>query len=358
MTPLMKKRAVQAVLGILGICLLLGGLTAHQTFLYLRTPITSHSTQSSKIIHIPKGASFHQIVQILEEHQLVDRPQYFQALAIWRGVASQIKAGEYQVQASWTPDQMLEHLVAGRSRLYRITIPEGLNYREISTRLAAAQLGTEARYLELQSDPSLLQYIDITPKPSSLEGFLFPETYFFPRSESEFNILRTMIQQFNQNYTEEHRQKAKSLGLTDYEVLTLASIIEKETGRGEDRPLISAVFHNRLKRKMRLESDPTVIYGIQNFDGNLTRKHLRTPTPYNTYTIAGLPPGPICNPGKASIESTLAPAEVKYLYFVAKGDGTSQFSTNLKSHNRAVWKYQKSRRNRVKHSKTQQAANP
>jgi len=153
-----------------------------------------------------------------------------------------------------------------------------------------------------------------------------------------------MVDRFRSVYTPEWQQRTKNLGFTIHEMVTLASIIEKETGDASERPVISSVFHNRIRKGMRLESDPTVIYGIEAFDGNITRKHLSTPTPYNTYTQKGLPPGPIANPGKASIEAALFPADTSYLYFVARGDGTHQFSTDIRGHRQAVKQYQLKRK--------------
>ena len=153
-----------------------------------------------------------------------------------------------------------------------------------------------------------------------------------------------MVQRFRSVFKPEWEERAASFGFTVHEVVTLASIIEKETGATFERPLISSVFHNRLRKKMRLESDPTVIYGIKDFNGNLTRKHLKTRTPYNTYKIRGLPAGPIANPGRASLEAALFPEKTKYIYFVSKKDRTHYFSTNLKEHNRAVRKYQLGRK--------------
>jgi UPF0755 protein len=153
-----------------------------------------------------------------------------------------------------------------------------------------------------------------------------------------------MVQRFRETISDRWRARADELGLTLHEIVTLASIIEKETGVPEERPLIASVFHNRLRKGMRLETDPTVIYGIEDFDGNLTRKHLRTPTPYNTYLIKGLPPGPIASPGRASLEAALYPADTDYLFFVARKDRTHQFSSTLEEHQKAVRKYQLRRR--------------
>mgnify|MGYP002524983161 CR=1 FL=1 len=161
---------------------------------------------------------------------------------------------------------------------------------------------------------------------------LFRSTYFFSRAETEREVLSAMIDQYRRVFNSDFQKRAKEIGMSEYNVLTLASIVEKETGIDSDRPLIASVFHNRLNRRMRLDSDPTVIYGVKNFDGNLTRKHLRTPTPYNTYTRYGLPPTPISNPGRASLHSVLYPAEKKYLYFVARGDGSSEVSKIRRRH--------------------------
>jgi len=165
-----------------------------------------------------------------------------------------------------------------------------------------------------------------------------------------------MIAQYRKVFNTDFQQRAEEIGLGEYEVLTLASIVEKETGADSDRPKIAAVFHNRLKRRMRLDSDPTVIYGLKDFNGNLTRKHLRARTPYNTYKRYGLPPTPISNPGKASLQSVLYPAENKFLYFVARGDGSSKFSKTLREHNKAVWYFQKVRKNRQAMSRKRKQA--
>jgi UPF0755 protein len=177
-------------------------------------------------------------------------------------------------------------------------------------------------------------------KAETFEGYLFPDTYLFPKDTTSEEIISTMVKRFRSVFKPEWKNRAEALGFSIHQVVTLASIVEKETGVASERPVISSVFHNRLKRKMRLESDPTVIYGIKDFDGNITKKHLAEPTPYNTYVIRGLPPGPIANAGVGAFEAVLFPADTKFLYFVSKKDTTHQFSTNIKDHNRAVRKYQ------------------
>ena len=198
--------------------------------------------------------------------------------------------------------------------------------------------GDRKTFLAMARDEAFAGKLGFNGK--TLEGYLFPETYHFPKHADIKTIITTMARRFKVNFKPEWKIAAKKNGFTIHQVITLASIIEKETGAGEERPLISSVFHNRLKKGMRLESDPTVIYGITGYTGNITRKHLNTRTPYNTYKIKGLPPGPIASPGLKSIEAALFPAKTNFLFFVSRKDGTHQFSTNIRDHNRAVRKYQ------------------
>jgi UPF0755 protein len=175
----------------------------------------------------------------------------------------------------------------------------------------------------------------------TLEGYLFPDTYHLLREMDPEEVIRMMVQQFRKVFGSDFDQWASELGMPEREIVILASIIEKETSLSEEKPLIAAVFHNRLKKKIPLQSDPTVIYGIKNFNGNLTKEDLLRPTPYNTYLLSGLPPTPICNPGRDSLLAAVRPASVSYLYFVSKNDGSHHFSSDIEEHNRAVWKYQK-----------------
>jgi UPF0755 protein len=241
-----------------------------------------------------------------------------------------------------TPRQILEIMVSGEVKLYKLTVPEGYSTRQIAELVAQAGFGPRDAFIQAACDATLARKLGLDS--DTVEGYLFPETYFFPKDVTFEKIISTMVRRFWSIFTPEWQARAKSCGFTVHQIVTLASIIEKETGATFERKLISSVFHNRLRKKMRLESDPTVIYGINNFDGNLTRKHLKTRTPYNTYKIRGLPVGPIANPGRASLEAALFPDETDYIYFVAKKDSTHHFSTNLKEHNRAVRKYQLGRK--------------
>ncbi|MDP6626047.1 MAG: endolytic transglycosylase MltG, partial [Nitrospinota bacterium] len=198
-------------------------------------------------------------------------------------------------------------------------------------------------FIAMAFDPVIVKKLGFNAH--SLEGYLFPDTYYFEKKISDYDILKKMVDAFRKKIMiQEIMVEAKKSNLSLHEIVTLASVIEKETGKEEERPLISAVFHNRLRKKMRLQSDPTVIYAIRNFDGNLRKKDLRIDSPYNTYRYAGLPPGPIANPGLSSIKTAMQPAKANYLYFVSKKDGEHKFSSTLKEHNQAVLKYQKRRR--------------
>jgi len=249
-----------------------------------------------------------------------------------------LQAGEYVLSGSKSPAQILDILLKGKVKLYRITIPEGLNINDTALIVEKAGFCNSAVFISLCKNESFILSLDI--KSTSLEGYLYPDTYFFPKNTSCRTIISMMTDHFKQVFNSKWVSRAKDLNFSVHEIVTLASIIEKETGDVSERPLISSVFHNRLKKNMRLESDPTVIYGIKDFDGNIKRKHLRMITPYNTYKIKGLPVGPIANPGAKAIEAALFPVQSDYLFFVSKKDTTHKFSKTIREHNKAVRKYQ------------------
>jgi UPF0755 protein len=262
----------------------------------------------------------------------------FRLMTRLEGYDRRLKAGEYSLAPSQTPMQILAFMEKGWVRLHRLTIPEGLSILQIAALVQTSGLARAEDLVARALDPAYARLQQIPA--NTLEGYLFPETYFFPKTIGVEGILAAMLQRFRLNFPLEWEHRAAEMGLTVHEVVTLASIIEKETAEPSERPLISSVFHNRLKRGMRLETDPTVIYGIPNFDGNLTRAHLETPGPYNTYLIKGLPPGPIANPGRKAIEAALFPSDTDYLFFVSKNNGRHHFSSNWDEHRRAVQYYQ------------------
>ena len=293
------------------------------------------------VIEIPSGMSLGALSSLLEERGAVSSAARFGWLVRFKGAARRIKAGEYQLSTGLRPGEVLEKIVRGEVLLHQITFPEGYTTKQMAELLDSSGLATADHFIATASNPAFVQKLNVPA--STLEGYLFPDTYQFARNLPVENILGSLVKRFNQHFGPAEDEKAELLGFTRHQVVVLASVVEKETAVPEERPLIAGVFLNRLKKGIRLQSDPTVIYGLKNFDGNLTRADLETDTPYNTYTRRGLPAGPICNPGAESIQAVLNSTTTPYLYFVAKKDGTHHFSTTLAEHNAAVLRHQKRR---------------
>ncbi len=294
------------------------------------------------VVTVRQGQSLKSTAEMLSQKQIINSPFKLTLIARINGHDKDLKAGEYLLSAAMTPGQILEIMVKGDVRLHKLTVPEGYNIVQISELVDQAGFGSKEAFMSAATNAASAQKMGVAAE--TLEGYLFPDTYYFPREVTLEKIISTMVQRFWSVFSPDWKERAATFGFSVHQVVILASMIEKETGAPFERPLISSVFHNRLRKKMRLESDPTVIYGIKNFNGNLTRKHLKTRTPYNTYKIKGLPAGPIANPGRASLEAALYPEKTSYIYFVSKKDRTHYFSTNLKEHNRAVRKYQLGRK--------------
>ncbi len=311
--------------------------------LYAYTPAQGKGEQVT--VYIPRGSGVIRIKYLLAREKLIkDDPRFF-LLVNLLDLTNRLKAGEFVFTSDMTPVEVLRVLEQGKAIQHTIVIREGLTLKQIADLLAENNWVDREKFLVLCKDSGKIK--DMGLGVENLEGYLFPDTYNMVRGETdEDTIIESMVGRFKALYQEE--SKGGNSDLSRHEVVTLASIIEKETGSALERPLISRVFLNRLDRGMRLQADPTVIYGIPDFNGNITRADLKKPTPYNTYVIKGLPPGPICNPGREAIRAVFKPAEGKYLYFVSKNDGTHYFSTSLKEHNRAVRKYQKSKKKRQK----------
>lgn len=318
-------------------CSLLGLFFIYNEYQHFKTQPLDPAA-SSQPFTIKQGQNLSAIAKQLKRQHLIQNDRYFVWLVKLKRADKKLQAGEYLLSASKSPDQIIDTLLKGKVKLYKITFPEGLNMVEVADRIDEAGFCSKTDFLNLCKDSSYLDELGI--KANSLEGFLFPDTYFFPNPVDCKTIINTMTDRFKQIFSQKWERRAEQMGFSTFEILTLASIIEKETGDASERPIISSVFHNRLTKKMRLESDPTVIYGIKDFDGNIKRKHLRMLTPYNTYRIKGLPMGPIANPGALSIEAALYPSKTDYLFFVSKKDTTHYFSKTIKEHNRAVRKYQ------------------
>ena len=309
---------------------------AANIFSFLTSPATDHS--ETVIIDFPAGTPLSALANLLEQRRVVRSSVEFRLYARLRGAARRIKAGEYEFSTALRPDAVLSKLVRGEVLLHQVTFPEGVTTEDIAALLAAQGLANADQVVAVAAEPDFAK--DLGLSAPTLEGYLFPDTYRFARHLPVAIILQTMVGRFLQHFGAAQEEQARRLGLTRHQVVMLASVVEKETGSALERSLIAGVFLNRLRRGIPLQSDPTVIYGIPNFDGNLTRAHLMTDTPFNTYTRRGLPAGPICNPGAAALDAVLSPATTSYLYFVGKGDGTHHFSATLPEHNAAVARYQ------------------
>lgn len=307
-------------------------------------------SKQQTIFSVVRGQSFQTVAENLHGRGLISHPYKFRILARMKGADKSIHTGEYLLAAAMSPNQILEMLVTGRVRLHKFTVPEGYRMKQIAAIVEEAGLVSQADFLQAATDGAAARRIGI--EADTFEGYLFPDTYYFPRDASAAEIVMAMVERLRSLFSDQWKARTVELDYTVHQILTLASIIEKETGTASERPVISSVFHNRLEKGMRLETDPTVIYGIEDFDGNLTRKHLATRTPYNTYKIKGLPPGPIASPGLDAIAAALYPADTSYLFFVSRGDSTHQFSSTLAEHNRAIRKYQLGGRRAGRKNKT------
>lgn len=319
---------------------LVAGYHAYSIHKFANQPFNSNAGQV--LFTIEPGQSLRAISIKLKNLSLVSDSKSFIRYARFKNAGTKLQAGDYLLSAADTPEKILKTLLSGKVKLFRITFPEGWNMYQIALELEKKGFCPDQEFIELCTSRPFIEKLGI--KALSLEGYLFPDTYLFPKQAPCHQIVETMVKRFHTVFDETFRTRADEIGFTIHETVTLASIIEKETGDATERPLISSVFHNRLKKNMRLESDPTVIYGIENFDGNIKRRHLKELTPYNTYRIKGLPLGPIANPGKMSIKAALYPAQSDYLFFVSKKDTTHHFSRTIKEHNWAVRKYQLRRR--------------
>ncbi|MBF0179330.1 MAG: endolytic transglycosylase MltG [Magnetococcales bacterium] len=332
----MTNRLQRLLLGLLLAGFLATGILSLLFIDFLTTPL-----ESSRRVVIEKKWYLSRIAQFLEAEQVIPSARWFVLLAHFHRRNIRLHAGEYRFEQGETPPRILIRLEQGDVVRYRFSFPEGLTARDVATRMEE-QGWNEAS--ALVRDVAWVK--KLAPDVPTLEGWLFPETYFFVRGESAQEMLVRMTRMARATLEREWANRDPGIELTTpLQALILASIIEKETGAASERSRISGVFHNRLRRNMRLESDPTVIYGAADYQGDITRKHLTTPTPYNTYTRSGLPPTPICNPGRASIHAALHPERTDELFFVARGDGSHVFASTFQEHKENVNRYQKRKAN-------------
>jgi UPF0755 protein len=292
-------------------------------------------------VDIPTGEGPRAIERRLVDAGIVRDAVTFRVALMLSGRARELKAGEYRFERPVSPNDVVGVIASGQVYKRLLTFREGLTIDEMARVFEERGFGAAAEFSAAASNAALIR--DLDPEATDLEGYLFPETYALPRRTPAADLVAQMVANFKRVFDESLRATARAEGLSVRQVVTLASLIEKETGRAEERPLVAAVYRNRLSAGIGMQADPTVIYAMQKagaYDGNISRADLQFDSPYNTYRYAGLPPGPIAAPGRASLEATLAPAEAKYLYFVSRNDGSHVFAETLAEHNRNVFEWQ------------------
>ncbi len=345
----MRRKPALAAIAVVGAMAIAVSIALGFVASGLREP--ADPAAGNTIFWVAPGESLAPIAKRLAEAQLLPKRALFgpRALVVYARLSGKdraIKSGEYELSAAMTPIEILDRIVRGKVKMHEVTLPEGLRLDEIALRLGNADITDGTAFLALARDPSFASGLGLQAK--SLEGYAYPETYRFRRHTPPEDVLERMLAEFRKRLTPEDLESIASSGFTLDQVVTLASIVEKESARADERPLIAGVYRNRLRIGMRLQSDPTVIYGIVqtrgSFDGDIRSRDLREDNAWNTYTRTGLPPSPIASPSIEAIRAVLFPADVPYLYFVARNDGSHVFSTNLTDHNAAVKRYQSKRR--------------
>lgn len=296
---------------------------------------------SEQFVEIPQGSGSAGIAKRLADAGVVQDVNSFR-LALWvSGSARRLQAGEYRFDRAMSARQVADKIARGEVYVRPITFPEGLTIKQMAALYESKGFGEASAFVDAARNAALVSALD--PAARDLEGYLFPDTYSLPRRATAQQLVARMVASFQKALTPETIATASGRGLNVRQLVTLASIVEKETGNTSERPLVAAVYANRLRIGMGLQCDPTVIYALERagkYDGNLTRENLQFDSPYNTYKYAGLPPGPIASPGRASLEAAASPPDVPYLYFVSKNDGSHAFATTLDDHNRNVHEYQ------------------
>jgi UPF0755 protein len=319
------------------------GAAAAATVWYLRAsePYRGY-TEPEQFVEIPQGVGTKAIGDRLVSAGVV-RDQLTYRVALWiSGHARGLKAGEYRFDQAMTPVDVIGKIARGEVYVVNVTLPEGLTIADMSKIFESHGFGPAAAFVAAARDPASIRP-PLDPNAKDLEGYLFPETYAVQRRTDAAKLVGLMVERFGHVFSPEMRKAAEARGLSVRQVVTLASIVEKETARPEERPLVAAVYENRLRLGMGLQCDPTVIYALERagkYTGNLRHDDLAFDSPYNTYRYRGLPPGPIASPGKASLEAAIHPADVDYLYMVSRNDGSHEFAATLDEHNRNVQKYQ------------------
>ncbi len=309
-------------------------------WLFLRLP--GKPAMETRQFFIPPKTGAFGIAQLLQSQEVIRDARAFYLMAWLKNSLHRLQAGEYAFSTLLTPEQVLDQIVNGRVVIHTATLPEGSTIWDVARIYEQKGLATSDEFLDLSGNPDFIRELGI--RSPSLEGYLFPQTYQFKKPIDASAIIRAMVKEFRRNLPDDWERRARETGMTLNQVVTLASIIEKEAVVDSERPIISGVFYNRLKINMPLQSDPTAVYDIPGFSGAVSSAHLSRQSPYNTYQIKGLPPGPICNPGAKSLRAALHPDKVTFLYFVSNNDGTHSFSTTIDEHRRAIGHYRDIRR--------------
>jgi len=316
---------------------LLLGMASLFAFLLMDTP-PSKSWRMAKVV-IPKGSTSSEVARLLAEGKVLQHPLVFRMLILGTMTGKRLKFGEYSFPEPPSAVEIWKKLFRGEVTRYSVTIPEGSNLYDIAKILGDVDLVDPEKFLQTAASPDVLGRLGIPGVTA--EGFLFPDTYLFEKSMSAEDILEAMARQFHRKVLPEWEVRAREMGFSLLQFVTIASIVEKETGVEEEKPIVSAVIRKRISLRMPLQMDPTVIYGLKRFGEELTKKDLQTPSPYNSYLNRGLPPGPIANPGISALKAALFPADTDYLYFVSRNDGSHKFSRTLREHNEGVTSYRK-----------------
>jgi UPF0755 protein len=334
-----KRRRTLAIVVVL-FALLAGGAAALVSVVWskIHQPYQGYES-GEQYVDIPQGASTGEIRKRLIEARVVQDDLTFRAALWWSGRSRSLKAGEYRFDRPITSLAVVEKIANGEVYTQRLTFPEGLTIREMAAIYESHGFGKAREFVAAASDATLVH--DLDPQAKDLEGYLFPETYPLPRVVPAGRVIQLMVDRFRTTYQDVVQGRSDSL--TTRQIVTLASLVEKETAQAEERPIVSAVYRNRIKKGMGMQADPTVVYALVKagrYDGNIKRADLEFDSPYNTYKYPGLPPGPIASPGRAALQAALTPSDVPYLYFVSRNDGTHVFAETLTEHNANVNKWQ------------------
>jgi UPF0755 protein len=326
----------------------------------MREPYKGFS-EAERFVDIPAGSGAAEIRRRLVDAGVVSDEWAFRAALQWTGQERALKAGEYRFDRPMSVIDVIDKIARGEVHTHPITFPEGLTIREMAAIYQESGFGTAAEFREAAGNASIIS--DLDPAAKDLEGYLFPETYTLPRGTPVTTLIGIMVDRFRDTYAELEGKRSGEPTLSLRQLVTLASLVEKETGKPEERPIVAAVYRNRLTRGMLMQADPTVVYALVKagtYDGNIRRVDLAIDSPYNTYKYAGLPPGPIASPGRAALEAALAPADVKYLYFVSRNDGSHAFAETLATHNANVQEHQVQffRKQRLERQRQQKSNSP